>query len=308
MNTYLFKISFQNGKQQLYNIGLWARDRYNNLLGPTFSTDLVHAQATGVTRTQMSVALALAALFRPASTPLEWNKGLNWQPVPYTFQSLDDDTLLLVRTPCPRYHEALEEVFNLPHVKQYLSSNKPLLDELSQITGLDIKTPDDVQSLYSTLKAEEGYGLQLPEWSKKYYPEKLQNLTDESYILNVYTDELKLLKGGPFLKKTLKEWQGATEKKKQPKIFVYGGHDASVVNILSAFNVWKPQFPDYAIMGVFELYENTATKEWSVQILSKLPEHSPEVLTIPGNNLLLITYFRLFRPEFLVLIKIIDLI
>lgn len=230
----------------------------------------------------MSVALVLAALFPPVGTPLEWNKGLDWQPVPYTFESLDQDKLLLVRIPCPRYHEALEEVFNFPHVKEYLESNKQLMQELTEITGLDIKTPDDVQSLYSTLKAEKEYGIELPTWTSKYFPEKLQNLTDESYILNVYTDELKRIKGGPFLKKTLNEWKNAKLSKKQPKIFVYAGHDGSVVNILSAFNVWKPQFPDYAIMGVFELYENTVSGEWVVQILSKLPDKSPDILTIPG--------------------------
>lgn len=232
----------------------------------------------------MSIALALAGLFPPQGTPLEWNKELNWQPVPYTFEPLDADTLLLVRTPCPRYHEALDAVFRQnPSVSSYIEANRGLLDELTKITGLEIKTPDDVQSLFSTLKAEKDFGLKLPEWTETYFPKMLQNLTDESYILNVYTDELKRIKGGPFLKKTLTEWKnlqsGKTDGK---KIYVYAGHDATVVNVLAAFNVWKPQFPDYAIMGVFELYQNAQTGRWSVQVLSKLPGHSAEILTIPG--------------------------
>lgn len=266
----------------MYDIGKWARERYNTLLGPTFSEDLVHAQATGATRTQMSVALVLAALFRPYGTPLEWNRELNWHPVPYSFEPLDTDTLLLVRAPCPRYHEALEEVFQQPQVKAYLDANKPIFDELTKLTGFDVKTPDDVQSLYSTLKAEKELGLKLPEWTEKFFPEKLQNLTDESYILGVYTDELKRIKGGPFLKKTLGEWKNIAAGKKEKKIWVYGGHDASVVNILSAFNAWQPQFPDYAIMGVFELYQNSKTGKYSVKILSKLPEQEPKLLNIAG--------------------------
>jgi hypothetical protein len=43
---------------------------------------------------------------------------------------------------------------------------------------------------------QKEYGLKLPEWTEKYYPEQMQNLTDFSFVLNVYNDELKKLKGG----------------------------------------------------------------------------------------------------------------
>jgi len=270
------------GKKQLYDLGLWARDRYDQFLGSTFSPDYVHAQSTGVSRTQMSIALVLAALFQPRGTPLEWNKDLNWQPVPFTYEPLDQDTLLLVRTTCPRYYEALDEVFKLPEVKALLDANRELFEELTKITGMDIKTPDDIQSLYSTLKAEQEFGVKLPEWTERYYPQRLQNLTEESYVLNVYTDELKRIKGGPFLAKTLNEWKNIAQGKKEKKIFVYAGHDSTVVNILSAFNVWKPQFPDYATAGFLELYQNARTGVWSVSIMSKRVGQAPEVLTIPG--------------------------
>lgn len=59
----------------------------------------------------MSLQLALAGLYPPKGTALEWNKGLNWQPIPYDYQPLDQDSLLLVRTACPRYHEELVRVF-----------------------------------------------------------------------------------------------------------------------------------------------------------------------------------------------------
>lgn len=114
----------------------------------------VYAQSTGVTRTKMSLQLLLAGLFPPKGTPLEWSKELNWLPIPYNYEDLDKDSLLLVRTPCPRYHEALETVLTSNEVAKTLNDNKPLFEELTKITGLEIKTPDDVQSLYSTLKAE----------------------------------------------------------------------------------------------------------------------------------------------------------
>lgn len=104
----------------------------------------------------MSLQLLLAGLFPPRNTPLEWNKNLNWQPIVYSFEELNEDTLLLVRKSCPRYHEELERVL-AEDAKKDLDDNKQLLSELSNITGLEIKTPDDVQSLFSTLKAEVSF-------------------------------------------------------------------------------------------------------------------------------------------------------
>lgn len=193
---------------------------------------------------------------------------------------------MLVRTPCPRYYEALEEVFELPEVKKVLEENAQLFKELTEHTGMNISTPDDVQSLYSTLRAESEYGVKLPPWTKKYYPDRLVELTDQSYIYNVYTDELKKFKAGPFLKKMVAEQQDKIANKLKPagrKIYLYTGHDSSVVNILSGVNVWTKQFPTYAIMGIFELVRDKKTGQVGVQIyLRNSPTSGAIPLTIPG--------------------------
>lgn len=194
--------------------------------------------------------------------------------------------MLLVRTPCPRYYEALKEVFESPELKQVESDNDELYNELTQLTGMDIKTPDDIQSLYSTLRAESEYGLKLPDWTKKFYPDKLVNLTELSYIYNVYTDELKKFKAGPFLEKMINEWKQKKDgviKPKDRKIFLYTGHDSTVVNILHAIGVWEQQLPVYGIMGIFELLQDNKTGEYGIQIyLRNSPKSGAIPLTIPG--------------------------
>lgn len=194
--------------------------------------------------------------------------------------------LLLVRTPCPRYYEALKEVFETPELKQVQSDNEELYKELTELTGMDIKTPDDIQSLYSTLRAETEYGLKLPEWTKKFYPDKLLNLSELSYIYNVYTDELKKFKAGPFLQKMINEWnqkKDAVIKPKDRKIFLYTGHDSTVVNILHAIGVWEQQLPVYGIMAMFEFLQDTKTGEYGVSIyLRNSPKSGAIPLTIPG--------------------------
>ena len=126
----------------------------------------------------MSIQLVLAGLFPPKNTALEWNKNINWQPVPYDYQELDKDTLLLVRTPCPRYHEALAEVMGKGEVKKFLDDNAWLLKQLENITEWRFKTPDEVQSLYSTLKAEVSLEFQLN--SQTYKANKFLGKNDKS--------------------------------------------------------------------------------------------------------------------------------
>jgi len=105
-----------------------------------------------------------------------------------------------VRKPCPRYFEALNEVYELPDVKAEIAPYLEMFKELEEHTGLSFKEPEDVQSLYLTLLAEQEWGLELPEWTHSYFPEKLQFLAEQSYVYNVYTPEMQKIKGGPFLK------------------------------------------------------------------------------------------------------------
>lgn len=172
-------------------------------------------------------------------------------------------------------------------MKKILDDNAKLFAELTKHTGMPIRTPDDVQSIYSTLRAEEEFGLQLPAWTKQYYPERLLPLTKLSYVYNVYTDEMKKFKAGPFFQKMQREWRersSGTLKPADRKMFLYTGHDSTIVNVLAALDLWRPdQLPVYGIMAIFELVEDTLTKEWGVQIyLRESAESGAVPLTIPG--------------------------
>lgn len=190
----------------------------------------------------------------------------------------------MVRTPCPRYHEAVEEVLESDEVKKLLHENANLLEELTKHTGMPIKTPDDVQSLYGTLRAEMEYGLKLPKWTDNYFPQKLLNLTELSYIYNIYTDEMKLLKAGPFIQKLVTEFEKRRDGTlKDLKINLYTGHDSSVVNMLSALGVWEKQFPEYGIMALFEMVRDKKTGDLGVQLYLRNSATSGAIpLTIPG--------------------------
>ncbi|KAM7358489.1 venom acid phosphatase Acph-1-like isoform 2-T2 [Cochliomyia hominivorax] len=277
------------GKLELFNIGSWLRKRYSNFFDSYYQPDAVHAQATGVTRTHMSLQTVLSSIFPPKHTPMEWNPKYNWQPIPVYSQPLNEDSLLLVRTPCPRYFEAFHEVLNSPGVREELKPYEYLFPELSELTGMNFTEPEDIQSLYLTLQAEQEFGLKLPTWTKSYYPDKLQFLAEQSYVYNVWTPEMQKIKAGPFLTKMFKEMKDKANDNLTPKarkLFIYTGHDSTVVNIMAALRIWKRAMPRYSAMTIFELHKNKTTGEYYVEIYFRNnPKEPAEQLTVPGCEL-----------------------
>lgn len=61
---------------------------------------------------------------------------------------------MLIWNTCPRYTKLRHTITNLPEVQQIQKDNKKLYEELTNLTGMTISTPDDVNSLYGTLTAE----------------------------------------------------------------------------------------------------------------------------------------------------------
>lgn len=108
--------------------------------------------------------------------------------------------------------------------------------------------------------------MELPQWAKKFYPEKMRNLNDKGFSIEGFNSELKRLKGGNFVKKTIEDWKHKADGQLNQKMFVYSASDTSVVNILSAFNVWEQQLPDYGIAAIFELGQHKLTKEYGIEV------------------------------------------
>lgn len=108
--------------------------------------------------------------------------------------------------------------------------------------------------------------LVLPEWTKNYYPDKLLSLTLFEFQLNTYNDEFRRLKGGPMVKKIIAEMlakKKGIQEPKNRKMFMYIGHDSTIVTLLDTMHIWFKQTPYYNIMTMIELHEDKG--EWNVQ-------------------------------------------
>ncbi|XP_071564813.1 prostatic acid phosphatase isoform X1 [Temnothorax nylanderi] len=270
------------GRKNQYDQGLFLRKRYDSFLGSMYDPDVFYLQSTAVDRTKMSGMVEAAALWKPSESQ-SFKPNLPWQPVTLFYQERQDDTLMLVWNTCPRYTQLRSSANDLPEVRKVHEDNKQLFAELSNFTGMPITTVDDVSSLYATLSAEEQMGLALPEWMKDYYPDKLIPLALFELQLNTYNDEFRRLKGGPMLKKITDEMLARKEgtQPKRRKMFMYIGHDSTIVTLLDTMRIWFNQIPYYNIMTMIELHEDEG--EWNVQVfLRNTTVHEPYPMTIPG--------------------------
>lgn len=233
-------------------------------------------------RTRMSLQLFCAGLFPPANTDLEWKEDLNWQPVDFVSQPMTEDPLLFsMGAHFQTFVEELAMVY-----EPVIQKNKELFDTLERFTGKPIRQPFDVTNLYQTMTSQVEHGLELPEWAEPFYPQKLLELSTEAFSVMVATDALKKTIGGNLLESMIVDWEAKVAGTSSKKIFLYSGHDTTVIGALGACNVWNPSnFPEYGMTAIFELRQNKRTGEHGVQIyVKKDPESEPSLLTIPGCN------------------------
>ncbi|XP_057663613.1 prostatic acid phosphatase-like isoform X1 [Diorhabda carinulata] len=269
------------GKLTLYEIGKYYRERYGKFVGDIYSPDEYYTQSTDVDRAKASMQLVNAGFWPPKGDQV-WGP-LNWQPIPIHTEPLEQDSLLLVRKPCPKYHKEKEKVKKSKEVQDLLKQYEELFKELTDITGQEVHDFEDVQDIYTTLQAEEKFGLNLPNWTHNYYPSKMHFPTVRSFVLKAFNDDMNRLIGGVLLKKLMEDWTTKIEGKNNFKAFLYGGHDQTVVNLLSTLKIWDEQLPDYAITVLFELYKDTSTDEYGVEIyLRNSTQVPPFKLVVPG--------------------------
>lgn len=279
----------KGGISDLHEFGHYLREKYGKFLGSHFSSSKFYAQATGVDRAIASIMSVNSGLWQPVDKEQKAIHDLDWFPVPVNSEPLDTDMLLLVRKDCPEYNLELQKVENSAEIQNKLKDNEELFKYVQDATGKDIKNFYDIEDVYTTLLAEKSYGLKLPSWTDGYFPEKMSGPASLSFVLKAYNDKLQRLKGGVLLKKILNDWTNKATNNLKPadrKFFLYGGHDTTISNLLSALKVFDPQVPNYAIAIIMELKEDKKTGQHGIEIsLRNSTTVAPYKLQIPGCEL-----------------------
>lgn len=142
----------QLGKIQHFYMGQWLRNRYSHLLSDLYSPYDIYIRSTDVDRTLMSAETNLAGLYPPKENQI-WN-SIRWIPIPvHTVPELEDN-VLAGKKYCQRYKFELDRVLESPKIKKINQDNKHLYDYLTEKTGMNVTSLEDVNRIYDTLYIE----------------------------------------------------------------------------------------------------------------------------------------------------------
>lgn len=172
-------------------------------------------------------------------------------------------------------------------MKSIYKENEDLFLYISEHCGENITDIVKLDYVYDTLLIENANNLTLPQWTNGYFPNgKFKELRDLSFTVDTLTEELKRLKGGPWLKEVIDHTDRLLTEKDDPpvKMFMYSAHDTTVAPILHTLGVFNGLAPPYASLIMLETFKIPSD---TTELYLRVSYHNetgqpPYILTLPG--------------------------
>lgn len=256
----------------MYELGKVFHGRYYHFLGEKYSSDVIEAFASYQNKSKMSLQLALASLLPPSNEEI-FEPGLNWQPIPFSNNEQKNDDFFAASENCPNFRKKVEFFSNSPQGKEEIEENKDMFEYISSKSGMLFKNYYEVLQLLNLLANEKELGLSSPEWVTKIDSESLTRFTAKAYSILSATKEITKITAGGVLKKILNDSLGKIKnstKDKNRKLFIYSGHDVTIVPLLRALKLYDSQLPNYGAHVLFELHKINNTYGFKVIIFDSI--------------------------------------
>jgi len=276
------------GKLTEFTLGSILREQYGNLLGEDYTDDKLEVRSTDTPRTEMSAMLVLAGLWPPSQSQ-RWHPTLMWQPIPVFTKPFENEDLL-DSTYCDFRKVVLENLPKNPEIRsKFIDPHKSIFEYISKHSGLVIKDLLDLLNFYFIVKSEDDVGLELPEWTKKIYPEPLYSTASLVYeYLNIDPD-VKKIHAGYFLQKMVNDSVAKINNELEPagrKMFLYSAHETTLGYVLHALKVSKPHIPPYGSAIILELHQRKQEYLFKLRYLEDPLEPHIQDFTTPGCDTL----------------------
>lgn len=157
---------------------------------------------------------------------------------------------------CPKFSTYLDEFQNSTTFKELYEPYGNVLDYLQEHSGYKSKV-NIALNLYSTLKSQQEWPVELPSWTKLVWPEPINEITRLDWEQYYPTEETVALGAGFLMSKIVADSQAKLNDDpsvKDTKIYLYGGHDTNIVAILSWLGTLDLHIPEYGSFIVFEIH------------------------------------------------------
>ncbi|XP_008555440.2 venom acid phosphatase Acph-1-like [Microplitis demolitor] len=245
------------GKQNAYKLGKLLREKYKELFGEIYKPSLVYFKSIGMNRAINTAHIVAAGLFPPSPSQV-WNPDLPWIPIPVHSLPTEEDILNFPMLSCENYAiDRKKSVAEVDRLLQVLGGVKDFFSYLTLHTGVNHTRAIQSWILYHQLASQASLGLDLAPWITEIFPNgKLVDISAVEYILQTYTDRMKRLLGGIWIKMFLDQIDDLLSgKNTERKGFFYASNEIQIAAILNTLKVYEPHVPGYASTVIFEFHQ-----------------------------------------------------
>ena len=290
------------GEQQLYELGTWLRQRYAvdvPLLGKYVATE-VRFESSDLERTISSANSLSLGVYPPANRTSKASMlPSNLYPsIPIYMKGARNDLFLRAYDKCPAYQNALDNLYESDSWKIMEAEHRTLLSNLGRVAEFQSYVNDEgyvplsdvwnVFDLINVAKTECAAAAATDDTDCEFHPLDYENWSELQTIAH-------LAEFQRYSNTTARDWLGAnllfqihqrmggntsgfapgsnpSDIKGFRKFFHYSAHYPTILSVFAALNVSPPSdevIPGYSDALIFELYHDTDTGVYSVDMLYK---------------------------------------
>lgn len=118
----------------------------------------------------------------------------------------------------------------------------------------------DALKLWDILFIEKGNNMSLPAWTDSVFPDQLHAMAVSALALPTQTLYMKMVKGGPLVKKIVDQMREKQVNNSNRSIYVYSGHDSTLLSVARLLNLNNQTngVPAFGATLTFELHCTTS--------------------------------------------------
>uniref|UniRef100_A0A3Q3XD35 Uncharacterized protein n=1 Tax=Mola mola TaxID=94237 RepID=A0A3Q3XD35_MOLML len=248
------------GMQQLYELGKRLRRRYieeSHFLSSTFSLTEVYVRSTNIVRTIESAKCLVAGLFQQSQKDI----------LPILTTEAESEILY------PNYHGCKMLKILGSHRWAESSALPDIAADLQNIQealGIAAQQNIDFILIRDDMVAREAHGLPCPPVLDSWRRTVEQRAVDTMcYLYSTNKRETLQLCVGPLLHTLLcnieEKLQGASSEANR-KLYLYSGHDTTLIPCLMALGIFDMRWPPYAADITLEVHQHRQTKKAFVKV------------------------------------------
>jgi len=260
----------REGQHQARSLGRWLRSRYNEdalgLLPEEYKDGIVHNRTTNYSRTIATLQAVLTGLFPGNSRPI----------LVHTTEAMDEILFANLES-CQRLKQLVKDTSAAARTAAALPPPdvKALGEHVRDALGLPVDEPVNFLDVHDVMTSMQTHNKSIPEAMRDPSILKaVEELATKRFMAYVAPsgesgkkDEVLRLGIGRLMHLLLQRMEAAVQDGNQPRMYLYSGHDSTIMPLLAALGKEIDHWPVYCSNLTFELWKNAQDGQPYVRVL-----------------------------------------